>query len=74
MLTRTERVVAWILALAPSLLGGAGVVLLVAGGGVEHGVGIALLILALLAMATPISPLLRARVRRRREAQHERRE
>jgi hypothetical protein len=33
-----------------------------------HGVGIALLVIGLLAMAVPISPILRARVRRR-EAQ-----
>jgi hypothetical protein len=66
-------VVAWTLAFAPSLLGAAGVVLLIVGGGVEHGVGAALLIFALLAMATPISPLLRATVRRRRKAQQGRR-
>jgi len=43
-------------------------VLLLFGSGATHGVGIALLVIGLLAMAVPISPLLRARVRRR-EAQ-----
>ena len=42
--------------------------LLLFGSGATHGVGIALLVIGLLAMAVPISPLLRARVRRR-EAQ-----
>jgi hypothetical protein len=47
------------------LLAPVGVVLLIVGSGAAHGVGIALLVLGLLAMAVPISPLLRARVRRR---------
>lgn len=45
-----------------SLLAPAGVVLL--DNGAARGVGIALLVLALLGMAVPISPFLRARVRR----------
>jgi hypothetical protein len=65
LLTRGERVFAWSYTLLVSLLAPVGVVLLIAGSGAAHGVGIALLVLGLLAMAVPISPLLRARVRRR---------
>jgi len=54
------------------LLAPVGVVLLIVGSGVAHGVGIALLVVGLFAMAVPISPLLRARVRRR-EARADRR-
>jgi Zn-dependent protease with chaperone function len=50
-----------------------GVVLLLFGSGATHGIGIALLAIGLLAMAVPISPFLRARVRRR-EAQAGRRQ
>jgi len=56
-----------------SLLAPVGVVLLIMGSGAAHDVGIALLIFALLAMAVPISPFLRARVRRR-EARADRRQ
>jgi len=45
-----------------------GVVLLIVGSGAAHGVGIASLLVGPLAMAVPISPFLKARVRRR-EAQ-----
>lgn len=65
LLTRGERVFAWSYTLLASLLAPVGVVLLIVGSGAAQGVGIALLILGLLAMAVPISPLLRARVRRR---------
>jgi hypothetical protein len=65
LLTRGERVLAWSLTIAPTLLLLDGLVLLVWGEGAGHGVGIALLIVALLVMAVPISPFLRARVRRR---------
>jgi hypothetical protein len=65
VLTRGERVFAWSYTVLSSLLIPAGVVLLLAGSGATHGVGIALLVIGLLAMAVPISPLLRARVRRR---------
>lgn len=64
-LTRGERVFAWSYTLLVSLLAPVGVVLLITGSGAAHGVGIALLVLGLLAMAVPISPFLRARVRRR---------
>jgi hypothetical protein len=68
VLTTGERVFAWSYTVLSSLLIPLGVVLLLAGSGAIHGVGIALLVIGLLAMAVPISPLLRARVRRR-EAQ-----
>jgi drug/metabolite transporter (DMT)-like permease len=69
LLTRRERVLAWALAFLPSVFVVGGIVLLSSGGG--HAVGIVLLVLALLVMAVPISPFLRARVRRR-EAKAER--
>lgn len=56
---------AWSYTVLASLLAPVGVLLLIAGSGAARGVGIALLVLALLVMAVPISPLLRARVRRR---------
>jgi hypothetical protein len=62
---RRERVVGWSLEVLPSLLLIGGVVLLVWGTGSGHGVGVALLIVALFVMAAPISPFLKARVRRR---------
>ena len=68
MLTTGERVFAWSYTVLSSLLIPVGVVLLLAGNGATHGIGIALLAIGLLAMAVPISPLLRAKVRRR-EAQ-----
>lgn len=64
LLTRGERVFAWSYTMLVSLLAPAGVVLLVFDNGAARGVGIALLVLALLGMAVPISPFLRARVRR----------
>lgn len=66
LLIRGERALAWTLAFAPSLLLLGGIALLVWGKGAGHGVGIALLIVALLLMAVPISPFLQARVRRRK--------
>lgn len=65
VLTRGERVFAWSYTVLASLLAPVGVVLLIMGSGAAHGVGIALLVVGLLAMAVPISPFLRARVRRR---------
>jgi hypothetical protein len=66
LLTRGERAFAWSLAVVPSLLVLGGIALLVWGKDAGHGVGIALLIVALLLMAVPISPFLQARVRRRK--------
>jgi hypothetical protein len=65
LLTRKERIFAWVLAFLPSLLGLLGAVLLIGGTGAAQAIGIALLALALATMAIPISPLLRVRVRRR---------
>jgi hypothetical protein len=65
LLTRGERVFAWGYTLVASLLVPVGVALLIVGSGAAHGVGIALLVVGLLAMVVPISPFLRARVRRR---------
>src|SRR5438046_4767333 len=63
--TRGERTVGWLLAFLPTILVVGGIALLISGqGAAEHGLGIALLIVALLVAAAPISPLLRARVRR----------
>jgi hypothetical protein len=73
LLTRGERAFACSYTLLASLLAPIGVVLLIMGSGTAHGVGIALLVLGLLAMAVPISPFLRARVRRRK-AQADRRQ
>jgi hypothetical protein len=63
--TRGERVFARSYTLLASLLVPVAIVLLIVGSGAAHGVGIALLVVGLLAMAVPISPFLRARVRRR---------
>ena len=65
MLTRGERAFAWTFAFAPSVLVLGGIALLVWGKGAGRGVGITLLIVALLLVAVPISPFLQARVRRR---------
>ncbi len=51
------------MAIAPSLLVVAGVLFLLNGG--SHVVGVALLVIALIAMATPTGAILGARVRRR---------
>jgi len=65
-LTRGERILGWSLAILPGPLAVAGVALLVSGvRGAGRGVGIALLIVAVLVMAVPISPVMRAKVRRR---------
>ena len=63
LLTRGERIVGWTPAASPSLLALGGLELLVFGG--AHTVGIGLLVLALLVMAVPIPPILRATSRRR---------
>jgi hypothetical protein len=65
LLAKGERVFAWSYTVLTSLLVPAGVVLLLSSSSATHGVGIALLVVGLLAMAVPISPFLRARVRRR---------
>jgi hypothetical protein len=65
LLTRGERAFLWGYTLLSSLLAPAAVVLLLFGGGSVRIVGIVLLLVALLVMAVPISPFMRARVHRR---------
>ncbi|MGA2452856.1 MAG: hypothetical protein ABSG93_05000 [Solirubrobacteraceae bacterium] len=62
-LTRGDRILGWTLALGPGVLVVIAVALLL----FDHAraVGIALLIVALVVMAVPVSPLLGAKVRRR---------
>ncbi len=62
-LTLGARAFGWAMAFGPSLLLVAGVLLLL--NGASRVAGIALLVVALITMAVPISPILRARVRRR---------
>lgn len=73
LLAGRERFFIWSYTLLTSLLVPVGVVLLIVGSGAAHQVGIALLVVGLLTMAVPISPFLKARVRRR-EAQASRRQ
>jgi len=63
--TRGERFFAWLMLVLSALLVPAGVIVLLAGGPGSKPIGITLLILGLLVMATPISPILSARARRR---------
>lgn len=65
LLTRGERAFLWSYTILSSLLAPVGVVLLVFGGSAVRGIALVCLFLGLLAMAVPISPFLRARVRRR---------
>lgn len=62
-LTRGERILGWTLALGPSVLVIVAVALLLFD--YARAVGVALLIVALVVMAMPVSPLLGAKVRRR---------
>jgi hypothetical protein len=66
LLTRGERILAWSLTAAPTLLTIGGLVLLMLGKGTGHALAIGLLIAALFATAVPASPFLQARRRRRR--------
>jgi hypothetical protein len=63
LLKRNERFVGWTLALAPSILVVVGVLVLLNGS--SRALGIGLLLVGLVVIAVPVSPLLRARVRRR---------
>lgn len=65
LLTRGERVLAWTMVLLSAALAPAGVTILLSGGSSLRSVGIAMLVLGLVVMAVPISPILQARVRRR---------
>jgi hypothetical protein len=68
LLTRRERILAWTMVFLSVGLAPAGVIILLSGGASLRSVGIALLVLALVVMAVPISPILQARVRRRQRA------
>jgi hypothetical protein len=68
LLTRRERVSAWTMLFLSVVLAPAGVIVLLSGGSSLRFVGIVLLVLALIVMAVPISPILQARVRRRQRA------
>jgi hypothetical protein len=68
LLTRAERVAAWTMLFLSLALAPAGVIILLSGGSGLRVVGIALLVLALVVTAVPISPILQARVRRRQRA------
>ncbi len=71
-LTPAGRAVGWAMALGPSVLVVVGVLFLLRGG--SRILGVALLVAALIAMATPIGPILGARVRRREARQKDRQE
>ncbi len=68
LLTLKELTVAWAKVLLSVVLIPAGVIVLLAGGSGLHGLGIVLLVLGLVVMAIPISPILQTRVRRRQRA------
>lgn len=72
LLTLGERVVAWTMVFLGAVLAPAGVIILLSGGSSLRAVGIALLVLALVVMAVPISPILQALVRRRQRASRSR--
>jgi len=72
LLSIGERIVAWTMVLLSAVLVPAGVIILLSGGSSLRPVGIALLVLALVVMAIPISPILQARVRRRQRASRSR--
>ena len=65
LLTRGERIIGWGFAFLPPMLVFIGVVVLANGAG--KGLGIVLLVVGLLLTTVPITPMLRARVRRREE-------
>ncbi len=67
-LTRGERVAAWMMVFLSVVLAPAGGIVLLAGGSRLRPVGIALLALALVVMAVPISPIFQARAHRRQRA------
>jgi len=65
LLTLGERVVVWMMLFLSVVLAPAGVIILLSGDSSLRFVGIAMLVLALVVAAVPISPILQARVRRR---------
>lgn len=62
-----ERIVAWTTVLMGVVLVPTGVITLISGDSGLHFVGIAMLVLALVVAAVPISPILQALVRRRQQ-------
>jgi hypothetical protein len=71
-LTLGERIVAWTMVLLSAVLVPVGLIILLSAGSSLRPVGIALLVLALVVMAVPISPILQVRVRRRQRASRSR--
>lgn len=69
LLTRGERFVAWTMALLSMVLVPAGLIILLSGDTSLRLIGIAMLLLALIVAAVPISPILPARVRRRQRTE-----
>jgi hypothetical protein len=65
LLTLGERIVAWTTVFLSAVLVLAGVIILLSGDSSLRFVGIAMLVLALVVAAVPMSPILQARVRRR---------
>jgi hypothetical protein len=65
LLTRGERVFGWGFSVLPPIVVLGAVLLLLTATGTARDVGIGLLLVALLAMVVPVSPVLRSRVRRR---------
>ena len=72
LLTFGERIVAWTITLLPTILVPAGVIILISGNSSLRYLGIAMLLLALVVAAVPISPILQARVRRRQRGSNRR--
>jgi hypothetical protein len=68
LLTRGERFIAGTMTLLSIVLVPAGLIILLSGDSNLRPIGIAMLVLALLAAAVPISPILQARVRKRQQA------
>lgn len=68
LLTPGERVFAWTMAVFGVVAVPAGIVILLSGESGLRVVGIVLLLVALVVMAVPASPILRARVRRRQRS------
>lgn len=64
-MTSGERFLFWAWTITSGLLAPVGVVLLVFGGGSLRAVALPCLLIGLVGMAVPISPVLRAKIRRR---------
>jgi len=68
LLTRGERIFAWTMVFLSVVFAPAAVIILLSGDSSLRFMGIAMLVLALVVAAVPISPILQARVRRRQQA------